>query len=119
MKAKRTAIWAPVQIMAIATLLFAPPGIAQDTAISGEEAFRQALELLDANEHEKAIPLLEVALEEHPESRGALWNLGTSALITERYDLATTIWSRYRALEPDDWQALPKLVQAHQGSGNC
>ena len=118
MKRRGSGAWAVVRILAILVLSISFPAYAQDTAISGEDAFRQAIELLEIGDHENAIPLLEIALEERPESPGALWNLGTSAIVTNRYELATNIWTRYRAVAPDDWQALPKLVQTHQGTGS-
>ena len=105
-------------LVILVCVVFSVSGRAQDAEQSPREAFDQAVSLFEAGDHEAAIPLLQSALQAYPDATGALWNLGISALLTERYDLAAITWKHYREIAPQDWKALSKLIQAYQGSGN-
>ncbi len=91
--------------------------LAETSQLTAEKAFNQARTLIEEGNHLEAIPLLEHTLSLNPNVPSALWNLGTSAIITEQYTLASKTWERYKRVEPDDWQVLPKLIQAYQGTG--
>jgi hypothetical protein len=104
-------------LIAILALIFVSPHAwaSNYENLTGKEAFYQAITQIENGNHGAAIPLLLHSDSKLPDSPSVLWNLGISAIIAEEYSIAAETWSRFRRIEPDNWEVLPKLIQAYQG----
>ncbi|HKP04461.1 MAG TPA: tetratricopeptide repeat protein [Chthoniobacterales bacterium] len=86
--------------------------------LSSEAAFKTATELMGKGEFKRAIPYLSRVQRELPDDGSVLWNLGLAFAATGEHSKAVETWQSYRRIEPDDWAARAKLVQAYQALGD-
>jgi tetratricopeptide (TPR) repeat protein len=89
----------------------------QDTK-EAEESFRRGAALMRQHKYSDAIPFLKDAEKAFPTNASVLWNLGIAQADVGNHKEALDVWQRYRRVEPDDWKAIPKLVQAYQALGD-
>jgi len=105
-------------LLALAILLLASnPLFAADDA-AAEAAFKRGVELMEKRAFKDAIPLLQQAEKSFPDAPGLLWNLGIASAEIEDHAQALAYWQKYRKSEPDDWKAIPKLIQTYQATGD-
>lgn len=104
----------------LATLMLAVSAFAEDQPekLSAESAFKTATGLMEKGQHKQAIPYLKRVQMELPENPSMLWNLGLALAETGNHPGAAEIWRSYRRVDPDDWRARAKLVQAYQALGD-
>lgn len=57
------------------------------------------------------------ALEENPESRSALYNLGLLNYLSGTPEDSIEPWIKLESLEPNDWKLKAKIIQAYSASG--
>lgn len=77
--------------------------------------FDRAVKYLNASDYENALPILEALFKEVPNDPSVVWNLGTTAIYLEKYELSKTVWKQMESLEPNNWEILAKLIQTYQG----
>ncbi|MSR78269.1 MAG: hypothetical protein EXS63_08635 [Candidatus Omnitrophica bacterium] len=98
-------------------LLFAKPILAAESD-DVDKAFKQGIGYMEKSEFDKALPYLEKVYESHPDSPGLLWNLGIASAELNRHKAALNYWEAFRKLQPDNWKATTKIIQAYQGLGD-
>ena len=81
------------------------------------KAFKAANDLMDQHKPAEALVKYKEALTLAPGSTGILFNAGLAAYLSKNYGDAAELWKRLKELEPLDWQARAKLVQAYQALG--
>lgn len=82
-----------------------------------QQWFRDAAEKMRARHFAEAGPILEKVRAAAPESAPVEWTLGLAYAEVERHEDALVCWQKMRKLEPDNWQATTKVVQALQALG--
>jgi tetratricopeptide (TPR) repeat protein len=82
-----------------------------------EKLFWEANTLMEANKFAAALPLYKEALEIEPEEPSLLYNGGLAAYQTKDFATAVDLWARLKKVDPEDWRARTKLIQAYQASG--
>jgi len=79
-----------------------------------EELFTKANDQLAAKQFEEALGNYRSALEIMPDDPAILYNGGFAAMLKGDNALATDLWNKLKAIDPDDWQVRAKLIQAYQ-----
>lgn len=87
--------------------------------VKSEGPFEKGIQLCEQGKHEECILQLEIALSRYPEGSNILWNLGLASAAAGQHEKALTFWKRYRKLESEDWEAIPKVIQAYQALGRA
>jgi len=82
-----------------------------------EKLFWEANTLMEQNKFAAALPLYKEALEIEPEEPSLLFNGGLAAYQTKDFATAANLWSRLKKVDPADWHARAKLIQAYQALG--
>ena len=99
----------------VVILLVAPAILSRED--DPEQMFERAVRLAAEVRLEEAVELMERVLEEAPDHRDVLWNLGLWYAELERPSEALGIWKRYKQVNPNDWRVRAKLVQTYQALG--
>lgn len=81
------------------------------------DPFQQGIRLCQKKKYTECIHYLEKALNLYPEGSNIMWNLGLASASAQLHEKALTYWQRYYKLRPEDWRALPKLIQTYQALG--
>ncbi len=95
-----------------------PPAFSDKDEARVNELFKKANAQLEAKEYAAAVTNYLAALEILPEDPSLLYNGGFAALLNKDASTAAKLLSRLKKVEPDDWQARAKLIQAYQILGN-
>jgi tetratricopeptide (TPR) repeat protein len=82
-----------------------------------DKAFAAANDLMEQHKPAEALVKYKEALTLAPDSTGLLFNAGLAAYLSGNFGDAAELWKRLKELEPLDWQARAKLVQAYQALG--
>jgi len=120
-----------VYFVAILLILLAPGVISAAQQASGtgtreananpsdrfDKAFNAANELMDQHKPAEALSRYEEALAIQPNDTSVLFNAGLAAYLSRNFARAADLWKRLKALDPDDWRARSKLIQAYQAMG--
>jgi tetratricopeptide (TPR) repeat protein len=104
--------------LAVSLLASNPLFAADDADADAKAAFKRGVELMDKQAFKDAIPLLKQAEKSFPDAPGLLWNLGIASAEIQDHAEALAYWQKYRKCEPDDWKAIPKLIQTYQATGD-
>jgi tetratricopeptide (TPR) repeat protein len=83
-----------------------------------EKAFNDGNDLMEQRKYKEALARYQDALAKTPDSPGILFNGGLAAYMSKDYAIAEKLWKSLTELDPDDWQARAKLVQAYQALGD-
>lgn len=103
---------------------------AQDTSAAGagqsndsspaqrlDKAFKDGNNLLEQHKPAEALLRYEEALAIQPDDATILFNAGMAAYFSKNFARAADLWKHLVALDPDDWRARSKLIQAYQALG--
>lgn len=82
-----------------------------------EKAFETGNSLMEQRKFAEALVQYKQALAILPNDPAILFNAGMAAFNTQDYAYAAESWKKLKALEPLDWHARAKLVQAYQALG--
>jgi len=82
-----------------------------------DKAFNAANELMKQHKPAEALIRYEEALAIVPDDTSTLFNAGLAAFLSNNFSRAADWWKRLKALDPDDWRARSKLIQAYQALG--
>lgn len=82
-----------------------------------ERLFWEANTLMEEQKYAAALPLSKEALEIEPEEASLLYNGGMAAYQIKDFATAADLWTRLKKVDPADWHARAKLIQAYQGWG--
>src|SRR5215831_3999486 len=77
-----------------------------------DKAFNAANELMKQHKPAEALIRYEEALAIVPDDTSTLFNAGLAAFLSNNFSRAADWWKRLKALDPDDWRARSKLIQA-------
>jgi tetratricopeptide (TPR) repeat protein len=88
------------------------------TAQIADTAFKAGNELMDQHQPAEALSRYEEALAIEPDDTSVLFNGGLAAYLSKNFSRATDLWKRLKSLDPDDWRARSKLIQAYQALGD-
>jgi tetratricopeptide (TPR) repeat protein len=81
------------------------------------KAFLAANELMDQQKPAEALVRYKEAFALRPDSPAIPFNAGLAAYLSGNYYAAVDMWKKLKTLDPTDWQARAKLVQAYQALG--
>jgi tetratricopeptide (TPR) repeat protein len=87
---------------------------AQDPVARAEKAFESANEKMEQRKFAEALKLYQEALKGLPNEPTVYFNGGMAAYQAKDFVEATKMWKRTKELDPLDWHARAKLVQAYQ-----
>lgn len=82
-----------------------------------DQFFKDGIELMGQNKPAEALLSFQKSLALEPKDTSVLYNGGLAAYLSNNFVVAADLWTRLKALAPDDWQARAKLVQAYQALG--
>lgn len=88
-----------------------------DAADQTATLFAQAIDEAHRGDVRAAIGTMELVRQALPDNANVHWNLGIWKAEVGDHAGALAAWQEYRRLEPDDWPARAKLIQAHQALG--
>ena len=83
-----------------------------------EAAFSRGAELMQKRQFKEAVPYLKQAEKAFPTTPSVLWNLGIASAELANHAEALNYWEKYRKAKPEDWKAIPKVIQAFQAMGD-
>jgi tetratricopeptide (TPR) repeat protein len=83
-----------------------------------ENAFNDGNGLMKQRKYKEALARYQEGLAKTPDSPGLLFNGGLAAFMSKDFSTAEKLWKGLAELDPDDWQAQAKLVQAYQALGD-
>ena len=72
---------------------------------------------MEQRKYAEALMRYQEALGLSPTDPSIPFNAGLAAFLSGNYAVAADLWERLKAVDPDDWRARPKLVQAYQAMG--
>lgn len=104
-----------VLFVALGVHLFAETQQSEDALKAN---FKTATELMAKGQHKEALPYLKMVQQGLPDYPNVLWNLGIAFSETGDHREALSVWQKYLKVEPDDWRAMAKCVQACQAIGD-
>lgn len=108
-------------LILVALLAMTPSVVAQDknapSSARLEKLFWEANTLMEEQKFAAALPLYKEALEIAPEEASLLFNGGLAAYQIKDFATAADLWSRLKKVDPADWRARAKLIQAYQALG--
>ena len=82
-----------------------------------EKAFVAANALMGQHKYAEALARYNEALALAPDAKGPLFNGGLAAYQSKNFGMAEDLWQRLKIVDPSDWQARAKLMQAYQALG--
>lgn len=82
-----------------------------------EKAFEAANALMEQHKYAEALARYKEALALEPDATGPLFNGGLAAYQSKDFNTAAELWRRLKKIDPSDWQARAKLIQAYQALG--
>lgn len=82
-----------------------------------QTAFENANSLLERGKAAEALTHYKQALAILPKDPAILFNAGLAAFTAKDFAFAADVWSQLKAVEPLDWHARAKLIQAYQALG--
>jgi tetratricopeptide (TPR) repeat protein len=94
------------------------PQTAPSAEAVAEKAFNDGNDLMEQRKYKEALARYQEALAKTPDSPGLLFNGGLAAYMSKDFAIAEKLWKSLTELDPDDWQARAKLVQAYQALGD-
>jgi tetratricopeptide (TPR) repeat protein len=83
-----------------------------------EKAFNDGNELMNQRKYKDALARYQEGLAKASNSSELLFNGGLAAFMSNDFATAEKHWKSLTELDPDDWQARAKLVQAYQALGD-
>ena len=105
-------------LVAVSTFVGGRSWADSTNSLSAETAFKEAAGLMQKGSYKEALPLLKHAETEYPTNSSLLWNLGIAYAAVFQHQEALQVWQRYEKVEPADWRARAKVIQAHQALGD-
>src|SRR5262245_38422852 len=94
------------------------PQSAPSAEAVAEKAFNDGNDLMGQRKFKEALARYQEGLAKAPNSLGLLFNGGLAAFMSKDVATAEKLWKSLTELDPDDWQARAKLVQAYQALGD-
>jgi len=94
-----------------------PQNTPQDEATAGK-AFNDGNDLMGQRKYKEALARYREGLAKTPDSPELLFNGGMAAFMSKDFATAEKLWKSLTELDPDDWQARAKLIQAYQALGD-
>lgn len=82
-----------------------------------DKSFQTGNTLMEQHKPAEALVHYKKALSLMPKEPAVLFNGGMAAFASKDYAFAADLWQQLKALEPLDWHARSKLVQAYQALG--
>lgn len=82
-----------------------------------EKAFEAANTLMEQHKYAEALARYKEAIALAPDSAGLLFNGGLAAYQSKDFTTAEDLWQRLKKIDPSDWHARAKLIQAYQALG--
>lgn len=79
-----------------------------------EKAFDAANALMEQHKYAEALARYKEALALEPDATGPLFNGGLAAYQSKDFNTAAELWLRLKKIDPSDWHARAKLIQAYQ-----
>ena len=89
----------------------------QQQQTQAQTAFDIGNSLLEQGKADQALTYYKQALAVLPKDPAILFNAGLAAFSTKDFAFATDVWKQLKAVDPVDWHARAKLVQAFQALG--
>ena len=79
--------------------------------------FKAGNACMDQKNYKAALEKYQSALKEAPGSPAILFNAGLAAYLSAEYGDSIQLFQELKRLQPDDWRARAKLIQAYQAAG--
>src|ERR1700693_24628 len=80
--------------------------------------FEEGQRLMDTKNYSEALKKFQAALANSPDGTGSLYNGGLAAYLNGDFKTAAQLWERLAQVDPNDWEAQAKLIQAYQALGD-
>lgn len=109
---------AAIILLAVLALLPRHAGAQEEDTTALARRFREGIEAAQQGRLPEAVAALEWVAKEAPDIPNVHWNLGLWYAELEQPAKALAAWQAYRRLEPDDWRARAKVIQAFQALGD-
>ncbi len=103
--------------LASALVLHAQQPAQEDRRQQADQFFKEGNELMAQSKPAEALLSFQKSLALEPKDTSVLYNGGLAAYLSNNFVVAADLWTRLKALDPDDWQARAKLVQTYQALG--
>ncbi len=85
--------------------------------IDPEELFNRALDTAYRGNLTEAVAIMDTVRSLYPDHPGVLWSLGIWHAELGNYQQALAMWKHFREIDPGEWRAMAKLIQAYQALG--
>ncbi len=114
---KRTTLLFLPLILVASTLTVLAQNPTKQQEAQAQTAFEIGNSLLEQGKADQALIHYKRALSVLPKEPAILFNAGLAAFSSKDFAFASDVWKQLKAVEPSDWHARAKLVQAYQALG--